>query len=133
MKKKSLFYGFAGIIVSAMVLTGCASTPTTFEAAGSLAETTWQTFPVNGIYSALVINDTSSGVFTDGEGVETPFTYTAVYDAEKHSFTGTLTPAGGAEGDFSVTKGMGWNITAPGLGLNKENVLYLLPSGQWRR
>jgi hypothetical protein len=126
---KKQFFTIAGVLaalLALMVLAGCASVPWAFETAGSLAGTTWETFPMNGKYSTLIINDAAAGVFTSADGKEMSFTYTAVYDAEKRAFTGTLTPTGGAEGAFSLEGGNGsvWKITAQGLGLNKESINY---------
>jgi hypothetical protein len=129
--KKTVF-GIAGalLMLLALVLAGCASAPAAFETAGSLAGTGWRGSQNEAIGTLIVIHDEVSGTFTNAEGQEIPFTYTADYDAGKRSFNGTLTPAGGEEETFSITKGtLFWNITAPGLGLglNKLDFQYLSP------
>jgi hypothetical protein len=86
--KRKLFH-IAGAL--ALVLAGCASVPEApeeFETTGSLAGTGWSGMQGEAIETLLNINDAESGVFISMEGEELPFTYTAVYDAEKKSFTG---------------------------------------------
>jgi len=90
-----------------LVLAGCASAPpTAFETAESLEGTAW----VQG--SILVMNDKTSGVLTDRDDKETAFTYTAAYDAQKRTFTGTITLEDGRVAEFSAKNVLGWRLTA---------------------
>jgi len=117
---------FAGMAVFALlfglVLAGCASAPpTAFETAGSLEGTAWyQT-------SILVINDRTSGVFTDRDDKETAFTYTAVYDAQKRTFTGTINLEDGRVAEFSARKIaiLGWALSAKEL--ERASFFYATP------
>jgi hypothetical protein len=89
--------------------TGCASAPpTAFETAESLEGTAW----VQG--SILAMKDKTSGVFTDREDKETAFTYTAVYDANARTFSGTINLEDGRKADYSAKKVtlFGWTLTA---------------------
>jgi hypothetical protein len=111
--KKGLFVmGLVCLSVMAMVWAGCASAPpTAFETAESLEGTAW----MQGMqYSILVMNDETSGVFTDRDDKETAFTYTAAYDPQKRTFAGTITLEDGRVAEFSAKKAgiSSWAITA---------------------
>jgi len=109
---KSIYAGIAVLtLLFGLVLTGCASAPpTAFETAESLEGTTW----AQGIRSILVINDKTSGVFTDSDDKETAFTYTAVYDAQKRTFAGTINLNDGRVAEFGAKRYgiFGWMLSA---------------------
>jgi hypothetical protein len=125
--KKGLFVkGLVCLSVMAMLQAGCASAPpTAFETAESLEGTAWTQGSL--LVKILVINDKTSGVFTDSDDKETAFTYTAVYDAKKRSFTGTITLEDGRVAEFSAKNAgiFGWMLTAKVL--NEVGFQYTTP------
>jgi len=110
MKNKKIFAGIAVLaLLFGLVFAGCASAPpTAFETAESLEGTAW----MQG--SILVMNDKTSGVLTDRDDKEIAFTYTAVYDAQNRTFTGTITLEDGRVAEFSAKNAgiFGWTLTA---------------------
>ena len=123
MKTIRKIWGIIAIVVIITVGMGaCASAPPTdFELAGSLEGTAW----LQG--SLLVMNDKTSGVLTDREDKETAFTYTASFDAENPSFTGTITLEDGRVVNFTAKKkgGLfgGWKLTAKAL--EENDLIYI--------
>jgi len=108
---KSIIARMAVLALLFGLMLGCASAPpTAFEIAGSLEGTAWSE---NIIRRILVINDKTSGVFTDSDDMETAFTYTAVYDAKKRTFSGTINLNDGRMAEFSAKKAgiFGWSLT----------------------
>jgi len=107
---KRIFAGMAVLaLLFGLVLAGCASAPpTAFETAESLEGTAW----AQG--SILVMNDKTSGVLTDRNDKETAFTYTAVYNAQNRTFTGTITLEDGRVAEFSAKQAplIGWALSA---------------------
>jgi len=122
-KSKRIFVGMAVLaLLFGLVLVGCASAPpTAFETAESLEGTAWYQ------NSILVIKDGTSGVLTDGDDKETAFTYTAVYDAQKRTFTGTINLEDGRVAEFSARRiaVLGWALSAKEL--ERANFFYATP------
>ena len=113
MKKGLFVMGLVCLSVMAMVWAGCASAPpTAFETAESLEGTAWTQGSL--LVKILVINDKTSGVFTDEDDKETAFTYTSAFDAEKRTFAGTITLEDGRVAEFSAKNAgiFGWTLTA---------------------
>ncbi|MDR0476004.1 MAG: hypothetical protein LBH43_20355 [Treponema sp.] len=127
--KKGIFAGMAALALlfgMTVLLTGCASAPpTAFETAESLEGTAWF------LNSTLVVmNDKTSGVFTDSDFKETAFTYTAVYDAKTRSFAGTIKLEDDRVAEFSAKKAVliGWTLTAKALQESERSVFeYITP------
>jgi hypothetical protein len=114
MKKKNLLWVLP-LLVLGMVFSACKSTPKAFETAGSLAGTAWGRLSSTDQGPAHVYEflDETSGVYTTEDKTETPFTYTASYDAGKRIFTGKITWEDGSEGEFTADSflfGLQWNL-----------------------
>jgi len=126
MKKGLFVMGLVCLSVMATVQAGCASAPpTAFETAESLEGTAWARGSV--LVYILVMNDKTSGVFTDEDDKETAFTYTSAFDAEKRTFAGTITLEDGRVAEFSAKKAgiFGWMLTAKVL--NEVDFQYTTP------
>jgi len=108
-----------GILVMALVfgmtvLAGCASAPPmAFETAESLERTGW----TRGIDTLIIMDGKTTGFLVDSDNKTTNFTYTAVYDANKRSFAGTINLEDGIVAEFTVRKAalFGWILTAKSL------------------
>jgi hypothetical protein len=123
-KNRVIVLGLIAIgAVTGMGLAGCASAPAVFEGSGSLAGTHWEHSSKMVTSSGtkgggkLVFNDETSGVYTNADGQESPVTYTAVFNAEARTFTGTIKQEGGGEAPLTAKTGGfgGWSLKAEGL------------------
>jgi hypothetical protein len=121
MKRKLFVMGLVCLLVMAILQAGCASVPpTAFEIAQSLEGTAWvQGTGATGI-QLLIMNDKESGVFTDSDDKEIAFTYTAVYDSQKQTFSGTITLEDGRVVEFSAKNAgiFGWSLSAKVLNMS---------------